>query len=72
MAAAHSREKATLLATANTQLDSLRYLLRLSKDLRLISLDSYEYSAGCSEEIGRMLGGWKKQVSERTKEADSR
>ena len=37
--------------------NALRYLLRLSKDLKLINVDSYGFSTGCVEEIGRMVGG---------------
>jgi hypothetical protein len=37
-----------------------RALLRYSKDLKPITIDSYGHAAGVVEEIGRMVGGWKK------------
>ena len=39
---------------------STRYLLRLAKDLRLLSVDSYGFSEEKLDEIGRMVGGWRK------------
>ena len=59
-------EKSALLDTANRKANGLRYLLRLSKDLKLLTLDSYGFAAQRLEEIGRMIGGWQK--SQRRKE----
>ena len=36
----------------------MRYLLRLAKDLNLLTVDSYGHAAERVEEIGRMVGGW--------------
>lgn len=60
--AAYSREKDALLQQANRRINSTRYLLRLAKDLKLMSIDSYGFSAEKLDEIGRMVGGWRKAV----------
>ena len=41
-------------------LNRMRFLLRLSKDLNLLTVDSYGHAAERVEEIGRMVGGWRK------------
>ena len=58
--AAYAREKDALLRKASGIVNTTRYLLRLSKDLKILSLDSYGFSAGLLDEIGRMVGGWQK------------
>lgn len=60
--AAYSTDKVDLLQSAGRKANSLRYLLRLAKDLHLLSLDSYAFSSGKMEEIGRMIGGWLKSA----------
>ncbi len=60
--AAYSTEKRELLETSSRKANGLRYLLRLAKDLKLLTLDSYGFAAGRIEEIGRMVGGWRKSV----------
>ena len=56
--AAYSKNKYGLLKNANLKLEQLRYLTRLAKDLRLINLKSYEFSAKSIDEVGRSVGGW--------------
>ena len=58
--ATFSRDKARSLETAGDRVNSLRVLLRLAKDIRLLSFDSYTYATGLLDEIGRMIGGWRK------------
>lgn len=58
--AAYGRDKTSILVEVNGMLNRLRYLLRLAKDLRLLTLDSYGHAAQKAEEIGRMAGGWRK------------
>jgi hypothetical protein len=60
--AAYSRDKEDLLQQANRKINSTRYLLRLAKDLDLMTTDSYGFSAEKLDEIGRMVGGWRKAV----------
>ena len=58
--AAYSRDKARILAEVNGMLNRMRFLLRLAKDLDLLTVDSYGHAAERVEEIGRMVGGWRK------------
>jgi len=58
--ARYAREKQGLLDRANMLLDRLRLQMRLAKDLRLLPLNSYEHQARAVDEIGRMIGGWKR------------
>jgi hypothetical protein len=64
--AAYTREKLAILTEVNAMLNRMRYLLRLAKDLRLMSVDSYGHAAERVEEIGRMAGGWRKATSAET------
>ena len=56
--AAYSRSKTAILRSANLKLEQLRYLVRLAKDLKLLSLKSYEFSARAIDGIGTSIGGW--------------
>jgi hypothetical protein len=58
--AAYASRKEDLLQVANRKVNSTRYLLRLAKDMSLMSADSYAFSAESLDEIGRMVGGWLK------------
>lgn len=58
--ATFSRDKARALEAASDRVNSLRIFLRLAKDLQLLSFDSYTYATGLLDEIGRMVGGWRK------------
>ena len=49
-----SGNKRHLLRQANIRLEKLRYLIRLSKDVRCISLKEYEHAAEMIVEMGRM------------------
>ena len=59
---ASSPRKSELVARAIVETNTLRYLLRLAKDLRLLSVDSYLFASERLEEIGRMSGGWRKSL----------
>ncbi len=63
--AAYSREKLPFLHKANLNLEKIRYLIRLSKDLELMSLKSYEYSARSINDVGISIGGWIKFMKKR-------
>lgn len=58
--AAYTRQKGPLLEQASRKVNTTRYLLRVAKDLKLISIDSYGFSSGQLDEIGKMVGGWSK------------
>jgi hypothetical protein len=61
--AAYARDKARILTEVNGMLNRLRFLLRMAKDLKLLGVDSYGYAAERAEEIGRMVGGWRKSAT---------
>ena len=44
----------------SVELDVLRILCRLSKDLRFVSIGQYAFTAERINEMGRILGGWQK------------
>lgn len=59
---AYARDKEKPLGEVNAMLNRLRFLLRLSKDLKLLTVDSYGFASENVEEIGRMVGGWRKSA----------
>ena len=63
--AAYTADKEAVLEAANLETNALRFLLRLAKDRKLLSLDSHAFAAGQCDEVGRMVGGWRKQVAGR-------
>ncbi len=64
--AAYSPNKANALHQANIEVNAVRYLLRLAKDLKLLTFDSYEFATERVDEIGRMVGGWQKASGRRS------
>jgi hypothetical protein len=60
-----SNEKSMSLSQASTILEKLRFMFRMAKDLRLISVKSHEYSSTALLEIGRQLGSWRAQQQSR-------
>lgn len=56
--AKQSTAKTVYLKKASAELDVLRILIRLSKDLHFISIRQYEFAASKINETGKMLGGW--------------
>lgn len=62
--AAYARERVRILTEVNSLLNRMRFLLRLAKDLRLLTIDSYGFAAERVDEIGRMAGGWRKASAE--------
>ena len=53
------------LRRADVALNKLRLYMRLSLDLHLLSHRQYEYCAGMTAELGRLLGGWMRSASSR-------
>lgn len=49
------------LKSADVKLKQLRFYLRLSHDLRLLSVRRYEHAGKLLEEVGRLLGAWLKK-----------
>ncbi len=54
------------LSEADEVLANLKMYNRLCKDLKLLSFNQYEYLAASLDEIGRLLGGWKKSIGRRS------
>lgn len=52
------RNKIPYLKQASVDLDKIRILIRLAKDLKFISVKQYGLTAEKINEIGKMLGGW--------------
>jgi hypothetical protein len=52
-----SRKK-EFLETASVKLNTLRFLIRMLKDVKSIDMKKYIILEGIMDEIGRMLGGW--------------
>ena len=58
--ATYTRNRIQLLNGVNLQIEKLRFLMRLSMDLRYLDLRRYEHAAKALNEIGRLVGGWLK------------
>lgn len=56
--AAYSRDKQAPLRRANSRLQAVRHLWRLSFELQAIPLKRYERGARLLEDLGRQIGGW--------------
>jgi len=54
--------KINLLAQNNLKLERLRFLIRLAHDFRLFSNQRFGYINAAVDEVGRMSGGWIKQL----------
>jgi hypothetical protein len=61
--AVYSKEKRDLLAKINLKLDMLRFMMRIAKDMKYVSVKGYDYFCQSALEIGKMVGGWLKSVS---------
>lgn len=56
------KDKKEILYKVNIQLEKLRYLIRLSYDLKIINVAKYEKFCEKINEIGKMNGGWIKSL----------
>jgi len=50
------------LAEADVQLNKLRAYLRLAVEMKYTTPKQYQYAAGHTTEIGKLLGGWLKKA----------
>lgn len=57
------RARQSALAQADVELTKLRFYLRLSRDLALISPRQYRHVAENVTEVGRLLGGWRQSIT---------
>jgi len=58
--ARYSKKKDHFLRQCNLEIEKLRFLMRLAKDLQCTDVKTFEYTAIRLDEIGRMVGGWEK------------
>ncbi len=58
--ATYTRARQPMLAAANLGIEKLRFLFRLSHDLKFLDIRRYEFAARSLDEIGRLVGGWRK------------
>ena len=56
--AVYSKQKRAILIRVNLKLDSLRFMMRIAKDMKYINLKSYDFFCQSTIEIGKMVGGW--------------
>ncbi len=56
--ATYAREKKQILIRVNLKLDCLRFMMRIAKDMKYVSLQGYDYFCQLTLEIGKMVGGW--------------
>ena len=61
--ATYDRDRQKPLTAANLNIEKLRHLFRLAFSLQCLDERRYEYAARQLDEIGRMIGGWKKQAA---------
>jgi hypothetical protein len=62
---AYQARNAGSLAAAVREVNRVRYLARLAKDLHAITVENHEFAAKAMDEIGRMTGGWLKSTRQR-------
>lgn len=61
--ATYTRRRTRLLDAANLGIEKLRFLFRLAMDLRYLDKRRYEHTARSLDEIGRLIGGWRKHAA---------
>ena len=60
--ATHNNQRYAVLMKADSQLKQIKFYLRLCHDLKLLNTRRFEHASRLLEEMGRLLGGWIKQV----------
>ena len=58
--AKYTRDRDVLLGRANLLLEILRFQMRLAKDLQCLKTESYGFATKAINEIGKLVGGWRK------------
>ena len=62
--AKYSRNKVPLLDRVNVRLEQMRFQVRLAHDEKLISTHQYEVASRLVNEVGRLVGGWRRSRSD--------
>ena len=55
-------QKITFVQKANAKLDLLKFFLQMSWEIKSLDNKKYIILSGHLDEIGKMLGGWQKQL----------
>ena len=54
------KQKRGKLYDIDIELEKLRFLIRIAKDLKILTISKYGHHCERLDEIGRLLGGWLK------------
>jgi len=60
IAAARRKDRRAALQAADEALSELRILLRQGNSLKLLTIGQYEHATRLADEVGRLIGGWRK------------
>ena len=60
-------QKIQYLESINLNLTVLRIFLRVAMKEKYLTYNSYEFATEKIEEVGKMIGGWKKSLDEKSK-----
>jgi 23S rRNA-intervening sequence protein len=66
--ATYTRDRRSLLARANLGIEKLRFFCRLAVELKHLDRRRYEFASRSLDEIGRLVGGWRKTQDAKTAE----
>lgn len=66
----HTAEKQALLNKGISKVDLVKLLLQLSWEIKALDNKKYAVLSEKFSEIGKMLGGWKKQLANKTPETN--
>jgi hypothetical protein len=58
-------QRGDALRAASVRTNTLRFLLRLAHDLRLLSSPAYAFATEHLDEVGRTVGGWERASASR-------
>jgi hypothetical protein len=61
----HGQMRADTLLEADTELETLKALLRLGQERRYMSLGQYEHVSRMMANVGRQLGGWRQSTEDK-------
>lgn len=62
----NAAKKTDTLAIALTRIDAVRFFLQLAWEAKLMETKHYTSLAGTIEEIGKMVGGWRRGLLAKT------
>ena len=59
-------QKVPILQKANSKLDLLKFFLQIAWEIRVLDTKKYAELSKTLDEIGRMLGGWRRGLQNKT------